>query len=86
VEWLRAVVRGYFQYHALPGNWARLRAFRKQVWWLCGASYGVGVNAAAGPGRAFRNAWKSCCRRSEFCIPTRMFVSTPSIRGKNRVR
>ena len=34
VEWLRAVVRGYFQYHAIPGNWARLRAFRKQVLWL----------------------------------------------------
>jgi len=36
VEWLGAVVRGYFQYHAIPGNWARLRAFRNQVrrlWW-----------------------------------------------------
>jgi hypothetical protein len=21
------VVRGYFQYHAIPGNWARLKAF-----------------------------------------------------------
>lgn len=36
VDWLGAVVRGYFQYHAIPGNWARLRAFRNQVrrlWW-----------------------------------------------------
>jgi len=36
VEWLGAVVRGYFQHHAIPGNWARLRAFRNQVrrlWW-----------------------------------------------------
>jgi len=30
-EWLRKVVRGYFQYHAIPGNQARPRAFRKDV-------------------------------------------------------
>ncbi len=30
-EWLRSVVRGYFQYHAVPDNEARLRAFRKEV-------------------------------------------------------
>ena len=34
VEWLRAVARGSFQYHAIPGHWARRRAFRKQVLWL----------------------------------------------------
>ena len=31
LEWLRRVVGGYYQYHAIPGNWARLRAFRKDV-------------------------------------------------------
>ena len=30
-EWLIAVVRGYFQYHAVPGNEQRLWAFRKHV-------------------------------------------------------
>jgi RNA-directed DNA polymerase len=30
-KWLQQVVRGYFQYHAIPGNWARLRAFRNDV-------------------------------------------------------
>ena len=30
-QWLGQVVRGYFQYHAIPGNWARLRAFRNDV-------------------------------------------------------
>jgi RNA-directed DNA polymerase len=30
-KWLRAVVRGYFQYHAVPENEARLRAFRNEV-------------------------------------------------------
>jgi group II intron reverse transcriptase/maturase len=31
VEWLISVVRGYFQYHAVPDNEKRLRAFRKDV-------------------------------------------------------
>jgi group II intron reverse transcriptase/maturase len=31
VGWLQSVVRGYFQYHAVPGNEARLKAFRHDV-------------------------------------------------------
>jgi len=31
VKWLQSVVRGYFQYHAIPGNEAQLKAFRKGV-------------------------------------------------------
>ena len=31
LKWLQAVVRGYFQYHAIPGNWARMEEFRKNV-------------------------------------------------------
>jgi RNA-directed DNA polymerase len=31
LKWLQSVVRGYFQYHAIPGNEHRLRAFRKDV-------------------------------------------------------
>jgi len=30
-KWLSSVVRGYFQYHAIPGNWKVLGAFRTQV-------------------------------------------------------
>jgi hypothetical protein len=30
-KWLVQVVRGYFQYHAIPGNWARLKAFHRDV-------------------------------------------------------
>jgi group II intron reverse transcriptase/maturase len=30
-KWLEQVVRGYFQYHAIPGNWARLKAYRNEV-------------------------------------------------------
>jgi len=35
-KWLRSVVQGYFNYHAVPGNSKRLRAFRdgvKRLWW-----------------------------------------------------
>src|SRR5258706_14115605 len=30
-KWLISVVRGYFQYHAVPDNERRLKAFRKDV-------------------------------------------------------
>ena len=30
-EWLKTVVRGYFQYHALPDNQRRMRQFRGDV-------------------------------------------------------
>ena len=36
VGWLQSVVRGYFQYHAIPRNEERLKAFRYEVlrmWW-----------------------------------------------------
>jgi RNA-directed DNA polymerase len=36
LKWLQSVVRGYYQYHAIPGNWRRMQAFRKEVarlWW-----------------------------------------------------
>ena len=29
--WLRSVVQGYFNYHAVPGNFAALQAFRREV-------------------------------------------------------
>lgn len=31
IKWLQSLVRGYFQYHAIPGNEERLRAFRHDV-------------------------------------------------------
>lgn len=30
-EWLKTVVRGYFQYHAIPGNTASMGTFRKRL-------------------------------------------------------
>jgi group II intron reverse transcriptase/maturase len=31
IKWLQSTVRGYFQYHAIPGNEVRLKAFRHDV-------------------------------------------------------
>jgi len=31
VKWLKAVVRGYFQYHAIPDNEERLKTFRHEI-------------------------------------------------------
>lgn len=30
-RWLASVVRGYYQYHAIPGNWKAIGTFRTQV-------------------------------------------------------
>jgi len=30
-KWLRSVVQGYFNYHAVPGNFASLQSFRHEV-------------------------------------------------------
>jgi len=32
-EWLERVVRGYYQYHAVPGNLWSLRHFRESLCW-----------------------------------------------------
>ena len=32
--WLRKVVLGYYQYHAVPGNSTQLRIFQRRVAWL----------------------------------------------------
>lgn len=33
-EWLGVVVRGYYNYHAVPGNSASLGRFRDRLFWL----------------------------------------------------
>jgi group II intron reverse transcriptase/maturase len=30
-RWLKSVLTGYYQYHAVPGNWASLRLFRERI-------------------------------------------------------
>ena len=33
-KWLRAVLQGYYNYHAVPGNLPALQGFRERVYWM----------------------------------------------------
>jgi group II intron reverse transcriptase/maturase len=89
LPWLQQVVRGYFQYHAIPGNWMRMRAFRDSVlrlWYQA----------------LRRRSQRSCLTRERFneqlgvLLPpvqilqpypdVRFDAKHPNIRGRNRVR
>ena len=89
LEWLRQVVRGYFQYHAVPGNWARLRAFRREAlyhWY----------QALRRRSQRSRLRWSIFAERFGALLPpvqilqpypnVRFDAKHLSIRGKNRVR
>jgi RNA-directed DNA polymerase len=89
VEWLQQVVRGYFQYHAIPGNWARLHAFRREVlrhWY----------RTLRRRSQRHRLTWERFRDRLGTLLPPvqilqpypdlRFDAKHPNIRGKNRVR
>ena len=85
-KWLRSVVRGYYQYHAIPGNWSAIGAFRKQVarmwyWTLKRRSHKSRLN------------WKRMRRIAEAVLPrARILHPWPeqrfaaTIRGRSPVR
>jgi len=89
VEWLQQVVRGYFQYHAIPGNYDRLRAFRREVLRLW-------YRSLRRRSQRSRLNWVGFCDRLSVLLPplqilqpypnVRFDAKHPSIRGKNRVR
>ena len=88
-KWLQQVVRGYFQYHAIPGNLARLRAFRKDVLWGW-------LQALRRRSQRHRMTWERFTASLEPLLPSvqvlhpypdaRFDAKYPHIRGKNRVR
>jgi len=56
IKWLQSMVRGYFQYHAIPGNEVRLQAFRNDVLRTMDAPASAAQPAeAVGLGNAFRS-------------------------------
>jgi len=89
VEWLQQVVRGYFQYHAIPGNWARMRAFRNDI-------LRIWFQTLRRRSQRSRMTWKAFRERLEPLLPpvqilqpypdVRFDAKHPHIRGKNRVR
>ena len=55
-EWLGSVQRGYYQYHAVPGNRATLGRFRHRLFWLW---WQVWAAAARGGCAGNATAWCS---------------------------
>jgi RNA-directed DNA polymerase len=89
VPWLQQVVRGYFQYHAIPGNWARMRAFRKDV-------LRIWYQTLRRRSQRSRLTWERFYDRLGSLLPSvqvlqphpdvRFDAKHPNIRGRNRVR
>ena len=89
VRWLQQVVRGYFQYHAIPDNWARMRAFRNDV-------LRIWFHTLRRRSQRSRLTWERFCERLGSLLPTvqvlqpypdvRFDAKHPNIRGRNRVR
>jgi len=89
VRWLGQVVRGYFQYHAIPGNWARMKAFRNDV-------LRIWYQALRRRSQRSRLNWERFRERLGDLLPpvrilqpypdVRFDAKHPSIRGRNRVR
>ena len=89
VKWLQQVVRGYFQYHAIPGNSARLEAFRSEV----ARSW---IQALRRRSQRYRMSWERFNARLDPLLPpvqilqpypdARFAAKFPQILGKNRVR
>jgi group II intron reverse transcriptase/maturase len=89
VQWLQQVVRGYFQYHAIPGNGARMGAFRREV-------LRIWYQTLRRRSQRRRITWKYFYERLAVLLPpvrilqpypsVRFDAKHPNIRGKNRVR
>jgi RNA-directed DNA polymerase len=88
-KWLQQVVRGYFQYHAIPGNSARLRAFRRDVLWSW-------LQTLRRRSHKHRMNWERVAARLDPLLPpvkilhpypdARFAAKYPNILGRNRVR
>ena len=88
-KWLQQVVSGYFQYHAIPGNLKRMRAFRSDVLrnWL---------QTLRRRSQNHRMNWERVAARLDPLLPpvkivhpypdARFGARYPNILGRNRVR
>jgi group II intron reverse transcriptase/maturase len=89
VQWLQQVVRGYFQYHAIPGNWARMQAFRNDVQRLWLRTLRRRSQRSRLTWEKFRASLGSLLPPVQISQPypdARFDANHPHIRGRNRVR
>ena len=88
-KWLVQVVRGYFQYHAVPGNWARLKAFRNDVLRMWLQTLRRRSQRSRLTWERFRAGLGSLLPPIQILHPypnVRFDAKHPNIRGRNRVR
>ena len=89
VRWLQQVVRGYYQYHAIPGNWARMEAFRREVQQTWFRTLRRRSQRSRITWEGFRTSLGSLLPPVQILQPypdVRFDAKYPNIRGKNRVR
>ena len=87
VDWLRSVLRGYFQYHAIPGNEEQPWAFRKDVLRLW-------LRSLRRRSQRYRLTWERFREQLGALLPEPQILhpypdvrfDAKHIRGKNRVR
>ena len=86
-KWLRSVVQGYFNYHAVPGNTDSLRVFRYRVirLWrtMSDPSRSEGITCT---GRGCDNWLIDGFHSRVFSILTPEFALTPCIQDKSLMR
>src|SRR3989440_4997274 len=88
-KWLGQVVRGYFQYHAIPGNWARLVAYRNDVLRMWLQTLRRRSQRSRLTWERFRAGLGSLLPPIQILHPypnVRFDAKHPNIRGRNRVR
>ena len=88
-KWLAQVVRGYFQYHAIPGNWARLKAFRNDVLRIWFQTLRRRSQRSCLSWQRFREGLGGLLPPIQIQQPypnVRFDAKYPNIRGRNRVR
>jgi RNA-directed DNA polymerase len=84
--WLRSVVQGYFNYHAVPGiSW---RYGRSGGRWLARGCrrFGVAANGIVFRGSASTRSSIASCLCRGFCIRNRACALTPCTQGRSRMR
>ena len=85
-DWLRSVVQGYFNYDAVPGNYAALQTFRREVAHAWRRRYDVAANGIAFPGNGSARYWITIYLCRGFCIRNLACPLTPHTQGRSRMR
>ena len=83
--WLKRVVSGYYQYHALPDNQRALWRFRDRLCDMWRSMLGRRSQRSRPSWKRIRPTSKDGCHVLKSCILTRTCASTPLIQGRSRV-